>query len=123
MTHVAAILYLLMIGGVIVFQVCLMAGAPWGRITQGGRVEGALPLSGRVIAGVSILLLILMGAGVASAAGLTASWPGWTAVAVVAVQGLSAFLNWITPSRPERLLWGPVTTVMLALAVYVVFGG
>jgi hypothetical protein len=29
-------------------------------------------------------------------------------------------LNWMTPSKPERLLWAPITSIMLLLASYVV---
>lgn len=78
MTGMAAALYLLVIAVVIVFQFCLIAGAPWGRYTQGGRFEGALPISGRVAAGFSVLLLLCMGAGIASAAGMSPNWPSWT---------------------------------------------
>ena len=122
MIQIAAILYVIVVAGVMVFQFCLIGGAPWGRLTQGGRYEGVLPVPGRIAAGLSIPLLVCMGAGIASAAGMTPNWPKWAAHAVLAVQALSTFLNWITLSRAERLLWGPVTTVMLALAVYVVFG-
>jgi len=34
---------------------------------------------------------------------------------------LSTTLNWITPSQKERFLWGPITSIMLLLAAYVVF--
>lgn len=119
----AAMLYVAIIAGAIVFQFCLIAGAPWGRLTQGGRFEGALPASGRVAAGLSVPLLLIMGAGVASAAEMPPNWPGWVAWVVLAVQTLSTFMNWITPSRAERRLWGPVTAVMLGLAAYVVFAG
>ena len=122
MTQIAAILYAIVIAGVILFQFCLVAGAPWGRLTQGGRHEGVLPASGRVVAGLSVPLLVCMGAGIASAAGMAPHWPMWAAYAALAVQGLSTLLNWITRSRAERLLWGPLTTVMLALAVYAVLG-
>ncbi|MEL6167764.1 MAG: hypothetical protein AAFR35_03680 [Pseudomonadota bacterium] len=60
-----------------------------------------MPLSGRVIAGVSIFLLVGMALG---------------------VQSVSMVLNWITPWRPERQLWGPITTVMLLLTASVVVG-
>lgn len=121
MIQIAAISYIIIVAGVIIFQFCLIAGAPWGRLTQGGRHESALPVAGRVAAALSVLLLVCMGAGIASAAGITPSWPMWTAYAALTVQALSTTLNWITPSRAERLLWGPVTAVMLALAAYVVF--
>ncbi|MEP4545787.1 MAG: hypothetical protein ABJ000_06360 [Saccharospirillum sp.] len=121
MIQIASVSYVIIVAGVIVFQFCLIAGAPWGRMTQGGRHEGALPVAGRVAAALSILLLVFMGAGIASAAGITPNWPLWTAYVALAVQALSTGLNWITPSRAERLLWGPVTIVMLLLAAYVVF--
>ena len=74
----------------------------------------------RIAAAVSIGLLAFMAAGVSSAAGYTPGWGAWSGYVAVGVQGLSALLNWITPSKPERRLWGPITTVMLALAIYVV---
>lgn len=123
MTQTAAALYAVVIVFVIVFQFCLIAGAPWGHLTQGGRFDGALPPAGRVPAGLSIPLLACMAAAVASAAGMSPHWPRWTAWAALAVQALSTLLNWITPSRPERRLWGPVTALMLALAACVVLGG
>jgi len=116
----AALVYVLIIAAVIVFQLCLIAGAPWGRLTQGGRHEGALPTSRRIAAGLSIVLLAAMGASIASSAGLFPRWPDWTGWAAAGVQVLSTILNWITPSLPERRLWGPVTTAMLALSAFVV---
>lgn len=120
MVQIAATLYVVVMAGVIVFQFCLIAGAPWGRLTQGGRYEGALPVPGRVAAVLSVPLLLCMGAGVTSAAGMSPNWPPWSAYAVLVVQALSTIVNWVTPSRAERRLWGPITAVMLALVVYVV---
>lgn len=123
MIQAAAAAYLLIISAVIVFQFCLIAGAPWGHLTQGGRYDRALPIPGRVAAGLSVLLLICMAASITSAAGMAPGWPSWTGWAAVGVQVLSTVLNWITPSAAERRLWRPVTTVMLALAVVTVAGG
>lgn len=120
MTQTAALLYVLLMAGVIVFQVCLIAGAPWGHLTQGGRHVGSLPTAGRIAAGLSIVLLAGMGAAIASVAGLPPGWPIWTGWVAAVVQALSTLLNWITPSAAERRLWGPVTSVLLGLAVYVV---
>ena len=120
MTQAAVFVFGFIIAAVLVFQVCLIAGAPWGRLTQGGRNEGVLPASGRVAAFLSIPLLLCMFAGIASAAGMPPNWPAWTGWVALCVQALSTVLNWITPSRPERLLWGPITTAMLLLAGYAV---
>jgi hypothetical protein len=62
-----------------------------------------------------------MGASITSAAGLVPYWAGWTAYAAIAMQALSTTLNWITPSQKERLVWSPITSIMLLLASYVVF--
>ena len=118
--ELSAYLYAAICVGVIVFQICLIAGAPWGRLTQGGRVDGALPVAGRVGAFISIFLLTAMAWAVLSAANLAPAWPGWTSWTALGVQTLSAILNWITPSKPERMLWGPVTTLMLLLVAFVV---
>lgn len=116
----AAILYILIITGVIVFQCCLISGAPWGHLTQGGQRQGALPMSGRLVAFFSIPLLLFMGAAVTSAASLPPGWSSWTGWSALAIQSLSTVLNWITRSVPERKLWGPITSIMLVLVAYVV---
>jgi hypothetical protein len=118
--QIPAVLYALIIALVVLFQLCLIFGAPWGQITQGGRYEGPLPVTGRVAALLSVPILICMGASITSAAGLVPNWADWTANVAIAVQALSTTLNWITPSQKERLLWGPITSGMLLLAAYVV---
>lgn len=116
----ALVLYCLIAAAVVSFQLALVAGAPWGRLTQGGRHEGALPASGRVIAALSVVVLGFMTAGVASAVGHFPHWAGWTGYAALGAQGLSTLANWATPSRPERMLWGPINTLLFGLAAYAV---
>ena len=118
-----ALIYAAMCLAVIGFQFCLIFGAPWGPITQGGSHPGALPLSGRIAAGLSVLALIGMALGITSAAGLWPRWADWTGWVALTVQGVSTLLNWITPSAAERRLWAPITTVLLFLATVVVFSG
>ena len=115
------LLYAALCLGVICFQIALILGAPWGRITQGGTIRVKLPASGRMIAFVSIFILAGMALAILSASGAWPNWPRWTGWVALAVQSLSMILNWITPSRPERLLWGPITTLMLALAALAFF--
>ena len=119
MVQYAAVLYALISLGVILFQVGLIAGLPWGHLTQGGRFEGALPTSGRIAAGCSIVLLACMAYSVVSLANLVPPWPLWTAWITCALQVVSMLVNWITPSRPERLVWGPITTLMCVLMLVV----
>ena len=113
----SALLYAFFCGSVILFQVCLIAGLPWGHLTQGGQHVGALPISGRIIAGVSIILLALFAYSVLSLARWVPCWPAWTGWVTLAIQGVSMVLNWITPSQSERSLWGPITTLMFVLVV------
>ena len=51
----ASILY-----AVVGFQVLVAAGAPLGRFTQGGQIEGVLPTTGRSLAVISAGLLLVM---------------------------------------------------------------
>lgn len=114
-------IYCAMIFGVIGFQIALILGAPWGRITQGGQTEGPLPGSGRFVALASIAILIGMALAILSSDGRWPGWPAWTGWVAVAVNALSMVLNWITTSAPERMLWGPIMTVMFVLALAVVW--
>lgn len=104
-----------MLIAVIGFQIALIFGAPWGRVTQGGQVDGALPLSGRILAALSGLLLAAIACAVLSADGAWPYWPRWTSWGAVAILFVSTVLNWITPSAPERRLWVPIMTVLLCL--------
>lgn len=111
-----AFAYATLCGGVVVFQLCLIAGAPWGQITQGGRVLGALPPLGRFVAAVSVPIVVGKALAVLSVAGIWPGWPLWTIWPALGVQLVVTVLNVITPSQPERQLWAPITSVMLVLA-------
>ena len=121
LNQLAAILYISITVLVIFFQFGLVFGAPLGEFTQGGRFKGALPISGRVLAALSIPLLMFMALSIASVVGFIFEWDRWTAIATIAFQGVTVILNWITPSRKEKLLWGPVTTVAFGLCSYVIY--
>ena len=120
MTVQIAHLYATAMLAIAFFQVALILGAPLGRYTQGGQHEGALPLSGRIIAAVSIPVALLQGLAILSAAGFTGlGWPVWTGWMALAVTGVSTVLNWITPSKPERMVWGPIMLVLSAMGLVV----
>ena len=114
-------LFGLMILGAIGFQIALILGAPWGRLTQGGQTDGPLAMTGRIAAAVSIIVLGLAALSVISSDGFWPNWPQWTAWVSFAVLSVSMIMNWITPSAPERRLWGPYTTLMVVLAAVVVW--
>ncbi|ASP21724.1 hypothetical protein ANTHELSMS3_03072 [Antarctobacter heliothermus] len=105
---------------VVFFQFALIVGAPLGRWTQGGQHPGRLPLSGRIVAVVSVFVLLLQALAILSAAGFPGlGWPRWTGWAALAVSAISTVLNGVTPSAKERALWFPVVLVMAGMAAYV----
>ena len=111
-----SIAYSIIIFAVICFQIALIFGAPWGRITQGGTHDGALPRKGRIIAAISIALLLFMILSMLSITGRWPNWPTWTGWVTVVINLIMCVLNWITPSRAERILWGPITTIIVTLS-------
>jgi len=123
MVVVAAWVFVAIALFVVGFQVALVAGAPWGHLTQGGQRTGALPVANRVAAGVSAVLLVVLAAvvlvrsGVAQPAWLDAARP-WAWV-VVGFSVLTVLANAATRSRAERALWLPVGVAMLATSLVV----
>ena len=114
-----------LIGVVIIFQLALMLGAPWGHLAWGGRNEGVLPTRLRVGSGVAVLLLGLM-AWVVLAAGsvvdistLPESWLDVSVWVIVGYFVIGTLANLASRSRPER--WWAV--VSFAIAVFVALVG
>lgn len=94
-------------------QLALAAGAPLGRFTVGGRFPGRLPGPWRALALVQAGMLVGLAGVVLGQAGLIGPvLPGWAIWPVLGLTLLTTLANLATPSRPERLLWGPVTVVM-----------
>jgi hypothetical protein len=119
----AALIFAFASGGVILFQIALVLGAPWGEFTLGGRWKGRLPIRVRLIPLLSIALLVFFCVVVLARADFLgrASWAlvPWLIWLVVAYCLLGCIVNAITPSRLERMLWLPVVASMLATSVIV----
>ena len=108
---------------VMLFQLALALGAPWGEMAMGGKYPGRFPPKLRVGAIMQMLLLAFFGLVVLTRAGLifsdflevskSAIW------FVVVMCVVSAILNIITPSKKERKLWSPVTIVLAVCALIV----
>ena len=123
MHQYAAILFFLLTFGVVLFQIALICGAPWGEITLGGRWKGRLPPVVRLIPAFSILLLGFFCVVLLARAGLwlpslqekskTLVW------LVVAYCALGCVANAATPSKRERMIWLPVVGLMLVLSLVV----
>jgi hypothetical protein len=122
-TTIAALLYTVITAGVIVFQLALALGIPWGAYAMGGAFPGRFPPAMRVAAVVQAFLLALLAGVVLARAGL--ALPGWAQAAtwliwfVVVFSVVAVILNSITRSAGERWLWAPVALVMLASSLTV----
>jgi len=121
--QIAAIVFTALVGVVVLFQLALAAGAPWGEYAMGGRHPGRFPPGLRVGAVVQAAALATLAVLVLSHAALLvpelALAHGWTIWLVVGVSGLTAVLNVITPSRKERRLWAPVGVGLFATSLVV----
>ena len=123
--RIAALLYAILSLGVVVFQISLAAGAPWGAFAMGGAFPGQFPPALRVAALVQAVLLLALAMVVLARAGIIL--PGWAKASrlliwfVVAFAVLSFVLNVITPSAGERAIWAPVALLLLISSCIVAF--
>ena len=114
------------LGVVAVFLLGLAFGAPWGRATQGGFIDGTLPPELRVVSSVSMVIIIGAAIIVLGRAGYwgdrfsrafrVGTW------ALVAYLAFGALLNLASSSPWERFGWAPFT-LLLAAATFVVARG
>ena len=109
---------------VILFQLALAAGAPWGAYAMGGAFPGTYPPEMRVAAVVQAAIVAGVAAIVLARAGM--AFPQWRplrlAWAVVALLAVGVVLNLITPSGGERLVWAPVALMLFLCALRVAAG-
>jgi hypothetical protein len=122
-TTVAAIIFAVVAGAVVAFQLALAAGAPWGTYAMGGAYPGRLPPPLRIAAVVQAVVIGLLAVVVLSDAGLvlpdlalSLPWLVWVPVAVSAI---AVVLNAISRSAGERRIWVPVAIVLLACSLIV----
>ena len=114
----AALVYAGLTALPLAMQLALAAGAPLGRFSVGGRFAGRLPPAWRILALVQGGVLAAMAVTVLDHGGVLAI--GMTAGAiwvVFALTVLTLIANAASPSRPERLLWTPVTALMALAAL------
>ncbi len=114
---VAAIVALVLLLAIVVFQIALALGAPLGSAAWGGQHPGILPMPLRIASGVAalvvyplIILLVVASAGLIEAAWLP--WDGKPMMWVLAgLLALGALANFVSRSPSERV-WGPVALVI-----------
>ena len=114
--------YLGLVALTVLFHIAIALGAPLGSFTQGGTVSGQLGAAGRVTAAVSALILVLFALVVVRKAEILPAkghpkFVNFVFWIVLVFSALETLLNWITPSDLERLVWGPVNTVLLVCVI------
>lgn len=123
MAEIAAYTYAFLMGIVILFQFCLTLGLPWGAASMGGKFPGKYPPRMRMVSFLNMPVLGFAAGIVLARAGLhfngLRSMSGTGIWFVVGFSAVSVFLNSITPSRIERAIWVPVTSVHLITSVIV----
>lgn len=121
----AAVVALLLLAGLAVFQALLIAGRPLGRFAWGGQ-HAVLPAGYRVGSAVSIALYAGFAVLILQAAGSVSPLPGgFVQVAIWVLTGyfvLGIGMNAISRSRPERLLMTPVAAVLAAACLVLALG-
>ncbi len=126
MPKIAAWLYTIVAAGLILFQLALAAGAPWGEFAMGGTFPGQFPPTMRVAAVLQAAVIVGMVTVVLARAGISfTGWvrrTRWLIWVVVGYGAIGLILNLITPSTGERALWVPVALVMLVSSVIVARG-
>ena len=120
---IAAWIFAGLTGVVVLFQLALALGAPWGSYAMGGAFPGTYPPAMRVAAVVQIAILAGVALVVLARAGLvlprwrrTSRWLAW---GVVGLLGVGVVLNLITPSGLERLIWAPVAVLLFLTSLRV----
>jgi len=115
-----AFLGLAVLGGLAVFQVLLVAGAPLGRFAWGGQSE-VLPTRLRIGSAVSVVLYGVFALLMLQAAGAVTVLPrGPVGIAIWVLAGyftLGIVMNAVSRSRPERLVMTPLVTVLAVAAL------
>jgi len=124
---IASVVFVVLVGLLVLFQLALAFGAPWGRFAWGGQHPEALPVGYRIGSGVAVLVYGLIALLALDRSGLVGVFPaGFSQAGMWVVFGfliLGVVMNAISRSTPERNLMTPVSLVLAALALLVALSG
>ncbi|WP_454191289.1 hypothetical protein [Paenibacillus sp. Marseille-Q7038] len=122
---ISAIVFSSLIAIVILFQLALAAGIPWGSYAMGGKYPGKYPPIMRIAALFQVLILALLAVIVLSKSGITLprSYPFANSAIwfVVVFSTVATILNMLTRSKWERRIWAPVSILLLITSITVAF--
>jgi len=111
---------------IILFQLGLTIGMPWGAASMGGKFPGKYPHRMRVVSLINIFIISFIAAIVLIKSEII--WLQFKSFANVAIDFVVVFsvvatiLNTITQSKIERKIWLPVALVLLVTSIIVAFG-
>jgi hypothetical protein len=114
---IAAYIFTLFTVFVVIFQFALALGAPWGEIAMGGKFPGRFPSQMRIVALGLMSLHLFIALIVLIRSGLIIS--GYFELSkliiwfIVVLYVIATILNIITPSKKERILWAPISVILL----------
>jgi hypothetical protein len=118
----SAIIFTVLTAIIVLFQLGLAAGLPWGAASMGGKFPGVYPPKMRLVAVINGLFLVGLSTIVLSKSGLLfpyllpfSTYAIWF---VVAFSLFGTILNAITPSKIERI-WAPVAFVQFVTSLVV----
>lgn len=124
---ISAITFTILSGIIVLFQLGLTLGMPWGEASMGGKFPGKYPPRMRIVSLINSLIIIFIAVIVLIKADLL--FPHYKSISNIAIYfvvGFSAvatILNTITPSKVERTIWGPVALLLLTTSIIVAFVG
>ena len=124
--YIAAIVFSILTAMVVLFQLALALGFPWGEYAMGGKFKGKFPLPMRIAAVFQMLILIFQVIIVISKARLSfdyfydfSSYGIWF---VVGLCILATIINFLTKSVLEKRIWAPVSVLLLFSSFIVAIG-
>lgn len=106
----------------VLFQLAIAAGAPFGPASWGGTHEGALPpnlRAGSAVAALVWTVASLVVLGRVDVGPLSGSWLRWAVWGLVGLLVVGAVMNAASRSRWERFGWAPFSLVLALLCLAV----
>lgn len=113
----ALILFVFFTSITVIFQLALAIGIPWGNLAMGGKYPGKFPTPIRIAAVFQIMILLFfIWIAFVKAGVFSPDWKLFSDKLIWVVFGFSVVatvLNIITPSKWERIIWAPVSFILL----------
>ena len=122
---VSAIIFASLSGIIILFQLGLALGLPWGKASMGGKFPGKYPPKMRIVSLVNSMLICIIAVVVLIKANLLLPrFKSFSDIIIYFVVGFSltaTIMNIITPSKIERNIWTPVAAILFVTSFIVAF--